>query len=210
ESIPLAERDAGKVRLTSEAGAADYTALVLELERRADIVVADTALAEPAFEYRWCGGRASSGSERLPVVAALPRGEGTMKKPALHWQILIAIVLAVFAGWLVNRAGAGDASAPGLFDVSFLSVFKYLGALFLNALKMIIVPLILSSIIVGMAGIGSSGNLGALDGRTLLFYIVTTIAGILVGLTLINIVGPGYGNGQPAGDLLALSAPADD
>ena len=49
ESIPLQERDAGKVRLTSEAGAADYTAVVLELERRSEIVVADNALAEPEF-----------------------------------------------------------------------------------------------------------------------------------------------------------------
>jgi peptidyl-prolyl cis-trans isomerase D len=49
ESTPVKERDAGKVRLTSEAGAADYTAVVLELERRADIVVADDALAEPEF-----------------------------------------------------------------------------------------------------------------------------------------------------------------
>jgi peptidyl-prolyl cis-trans isomerase D len=49
ESIPLQERDAGKVQLTSEAGAADYTAVVLELERRADIDVASDALAEPEF-----------------------------------------------------------------------------------------------------------------------------------------------------------------
>ncbi|HWM28448.1 MAG TPA: SurA N-terminal domain-containing protein [Woeseiaceae bacterium] len=49
ESIPLAERDAGKQRLTSESGGADYTALVLELERRADIVLADDALAAPEF-----------------------------------------------------------------------------------------------------------------------------------------------------------------
>lgn len=49
ESIPLKERDAGKQRLTSESGAADYTALVLELERRADIVLADDALAAPEF-----------------------------------------------------------------------------------------------------------------------------------------------------------------
>jgi peptidyl-prolyl cis-trans isomerase D len=49
ESIPVEERDAGKVRLTSEGGAADYTAVVLELERQADIVVADDALAEPEF-----------------------------------------------------------------------------------------------------------------------------------------------------------------
>jgi peptidyl-prolyl cis-trans isomerase D len=49
ESIPVQERDAGKEQLTSEAGAADYTALVLELERRADIVIAENALAEPEF-----------------------------------------------------------------------------------------------------------------------------------------------------------------
>ena len=133
-----------------------------------------------------------------------------MKKPALHWQIIGAIVLAGIAGWAVNLAGDGDASAPNVFGISFLSIFNYVGALFLNALKMIIVPLILSSIIVGMAGIGSSGNLGALGGRTLLFYVATTIAAILVGLTLMNIIGPGYVNGEPAGHLLALEASTDD
>jgi Na+/H+-dicarboxylate symporter len=75
---------------------------------------------------------------------------------------------------------------------------------------MIIVPLILSSIIVGMAGIGSSGNLGALGGRTIMFYVTTTIAAILVGLALINIIGPGYVDGEPAGDMLALEAPTDE
>ncbi|HEX6260973.1 MAG TPA: cation:dicarboxylase symporter family transporter, partial [Woeseiaceae bacterium] len=115
-----------------------------------------------------------------------------MTRLALHWQILIAIVLAGLAGWAVNHAGAGDPAAPDVFGVSFLSTFRYVGQLFLNALKMIIVPLILSSIIVGMAGIGGSGNLGALGGRTLMFYVTTTIAAILLGLTLINIVGPGY------------------
>jgi len=133
-----------------------------------------------------------------------------MKRLALHWQILIAILLAGLAGWTVNYAGDGDASAPSVLGVSFLSIFKYIGALFLNALKMIIVPLILSSIIVGMAGIGSSGNLGALGGRTLMFYVTTTIAAILVGLALINIIGPGYVDGEPAGDMLALEAPTDE
>jgi len=133
-----------------------------------------------------------------------------MKKPALHWQILIAILLAVGAGFAVNAVGDGDPMAPDILGVSFLSIFKYVGALFLNALKMIIVPLIMSSIIVGMAGIGSSGNLGALGGRTLMFYVATTIAAILVGLILINLVGPGYVNGEPAGDRLALDAPTED
>lgn len=133
-----------------------------------------------------------------------------MTRLALHWQILIAIALAGLAGWAVNSAGAGDPAAPDLFGVSFLSAFRYVGALFLNALKMIIVPLIMSSIIVGMAGIGASGNLGALGGRTLMFYVTTTIAAILLGLTLINIVGPGYVDGEPAGDLLALDASTAD
>lgn len=133
-----------------------------------------------------------------------------MKRLALHWQILIAILLAMLAGFAVNQAGDGDASAPSVFGVSFLAIFSYIGQLFLNALKMIIVPLIMSSIIVGMAGIGSGGNLGALGGRTIFFYVTTSIAAILVGLALINLVGPGYVNGEPAGELLALDASVED
>jgi Na+/H+-dicarboxylate symporter len=94
--------------------------------------------------------------------------------------------------------------------VSFVSVFKFIGAIFLNALKMIIVPLITSSIIVGVAGIGSGGNIGALGWRTLVFYATTTLAAILIGLFVINAVSPGYVDGQPAGDILALDAPAED
>jgi Na+/H+-dicarboxylate symporter len=135
---------------------------------------------------------------------------GQMTKLALHWQILIALGLAALAGWGVNVAGAGDPTAPDLFGVPFLTVFQYIGEMFLNALKMIIVPLILSSIIVGMAGIGSSGNLGRLGGRTLGFYVVTTGAAITLGLVLINLVEPGYVDGEPAGDLLALDASTEE
>jgi Na+/H+-dicarboxylate symporter len=129
-----------------------------------------------------------------------------MNMPALHWQILIAIGLAVAAGYSVNIAGGGDPTAPGVFGIPFVTIFDYIGDLFLNALRMIIVPLIMSSIIVGMAGIGSGGNIGALGGRTIFFYVTTSIAAILLGLLLINLVGPGYVNGEPAGDLLALDA----
>jgi Na+/H+-dicarboxylate symporter len=133
-----------------------------------------------------------------------------MKKLALHWQILIAILLAGLAGYLVNLFGDGDPTAPNLFGVSYLAAFQYIGEIFLNALKMIIVPLITSSIIVGVAGIGTSGNLGALGGRTLAFYAITTLAAILVGLVLINAVGPGYADGKPVGDTLALDAAGAD
>ena len=65
-----------------------------------------------------------------------------MRKLALHWQILIAILLAAVVGYVINKAGDCDPSAPNLFGVSFLSIFQYIGTLFLNALRMIIVPLI--------------------------------------------------------------------
>jgi proton glutamate symport protein len=132
-----------------------------------------------------------------------------MRKLALHWQILIAIVLAIFVGYLVNTNTVDDV-APGLFGVGYIPVFDYVGKLFLNALRMIIVPLIFSSIIVGVAGIGSGGNLGRLGGRTLLFYASTTLAAILLGLFIINTVEPGYVDGEPARELLALEHSVDD
>ncbi len=132
-----------------------------------------------------------------------------MRKLALHWQILIAIVLAVVVGTFIKSATTDD-FAPNVFGVPFVAIFDYIGKLFLNALKMIIVPLITSSIIVGVAGIGSGGNLGQLGGRTLLFYASTTLAAILVGLFIINAVQPGFADGQPVGEMLALEADAED
>ena len=132
-----------------------------------------------------------------------------MRKLALHWQILIAIVLAVIVGSLV-KSGTTDDFAPNIFGVPFVSIFDYIGQLFLNALKMIIVPLITSSIIVGVAGIGSGGNLGSLGGKTLLFYATTTLAAILVGLIIINAVQPGIEDGAPVGPTLALEADTTD
>ena len=129
-----------------------------------------------------------------------------MPKLALHWQILIAIIVAGIVGLFVFNAEAATGVAPTIFGVKYVAIFDYIGTIFLNALKMIIVPLITSSIIVGVAGIGSGGNLGALGGKTLLFYAATSLAAIVVGLVLVNIVGPGYVDGQPAKDLLALDA----
>lgn len=129
-----------------------------------------------------------------------------MKKLELHWQILIAILLAGVSGWLVNKSIASGVEDPSILGISIVGVFDYIGSLFLNGLKMIIVPLIMSSIIVGVAGIGSGGNLGKLGGRTMMFYVVTTLAATMVGLLLINIIGPGYVDGVPAGDMLALDS----
>jgi Na+/H+-dicarboxylate symporter len=133
-----------------------------------------------------------------------------MRKIALHWQILIAILLAGIVGTFIFNAREASGLEPELLGVAYTSIFQYIGTIFLNALRMIIVPLIMSSIIVGVAGIGSGGNLGALGGKTLMFYAVTTLAAILVGLVVINTVGPGYVNGEPARELLALEANTAD
>jgi len=130
-----------------------------------------------------------------------------MRKLELHWQILISIILAGIAGTIIFSYRESTGLEPTILTIPYVSIFDYIGTIFLNALRMIIVPLIMSSIIVGVAGIGSGGNLGALSGKTILFYATTTLAAILVGLLVINAIGPGYdGNGDPVGDQLALSA----
>ncbi len=116
-------------------------------------------------------------------------------KLKLHWQIMIALVLAVLAGIVSGKDAA-------LFGISFYAMFAFIGALFLNALKMIIVPLVVSSIIVGIAGIGSSGALGRLGGKTLLYYLSTSLLAILVGLLMVNLFTPGIIDGHPAREVL--------
>ncbi|MDT8385305.1 MAG: dicarboxylate/amino acid:cation symporter [Gammaproteobacteria bacterium] len=124
-------------------------------------------------------------------------------KLKLHWQILIALVLAVIAGTLTGTDGS-------LFGITFYSIYQFIGTLFLNALKMLIVPLIVSSIIVGIAGIGSTGALGRLGGKTLFYYMSTSLIAILIGLVMVNIIAPGVIDGAPAKDLIGLTADVDD
>ncbi|MCF7985865.1 MAG: dicarboxylate/amino acid:cation symporter [Thiohalocapsa sp.] len=110
-------------------------------------------------------------------------------KMKLHWQILIALALAVVAGLLAGEDG-------GLFGVTFYAAFDFVGQLFLNALKMLIVPLIVSSIIVGIAGIGDSDNLGRLGGKTIGYYALTSTLAIVVGLFVVNTIQPGVVDGS--------------
>ncbi len=114
--------------------------------------------------------------------------ENSMKKVALHWQIAIAIALAIIAGSLTGTEAS-------LFGVSYYAAYGFLGTLFLNALKMIIVPLVTSSIICGIANIGSDEGLGKLGGKTLLFYFTSSLLAILVGLFMVNLIQPGTGSG---------------
>ncbi|MBW6498269.1 MAG: dicarboxylate/amino acid:cation symporter [Bacteroidales bacterium] len=101
-----------------------------------------------------------------------------MKKLQLHWQILIALVLGI------------------IFGVTFPDLIKYvewMGTLFLRALRMIIVPLIFSSIVSGVTGLGSGENLGRMTMKTIGYYLTTSLFAIFTGLILVNLIKPGVG-----------------
>ena len=119
-----------------------------------------------------------------------------MIKIPLHWQILAAIALATVIGLAIDT----DTTFIGL---NLHSTFDFIGTLFLNGLKMIIVPLVFSSIICGVAGMGSGEGIGRLGGKTLAFYMLSSLAAILVGLVLVNLVAPGISDGVPALDKFA-------
>ena len=75
----------------------------------------------------------------------------------------------------------------------------------MNALKMIIVPLIMSSIIVGISSIGGTQGLARLGGKTLAFYFTTTFFAILIGLTMVNVLTPGLVDGEPGREAFGLN-----
>ena len=94
----------------------------------------------------------------------------------LHWQVLIALVAGVAFGWLAPAASEG---------------IGFLGDIFLRLLKMIIIPLIFTSLVSGIASLGSARSVGRVGVRTVIYYTLSTTLAISVGLTLVNIIKPG-------------------
>jgi Na+/H+-dicarboxylate symporter len=125
-----------------------------------------------------------------------------LSRLALHWQIFIALVLAVLVGAFLDPATT-------LFGISLNSVFNFVGTLFLNALKMLIVPLIMSSIIVGMMEI-EPDTLGRLGYKTLIYYAASSLVAILIGLLVVNMFQPGIADGEPVREMIGLSVDTDD
>jgi proton glutamate symport protein len=133
-------------------------------------------------------------NDKMSVSPSNNNGNGL----ALHWKILIALVLGAIAGYL--------STGVSVLGTPLLSVYEFGGQLFLNALKMLIVPLIASSIALGVAGLGNTDSLGSMGFKTALFYVLTTSTAIVTGLIVVNLVQPGIVDGQPAAGLLALDA----
>ncbi|SDY62969.1 cation:dicarboxylate symporter family transporter [Thermoactinomyces sp. DSM 45892] len=104
-----------------------------------------------------------------------------MKKFGLAWQILFGLVVGVIVGAIFYG------------DPTIETYLKPIGDVFIRLIKMIVIPIVIASIVVGVAGVGDTKKLGKLGGKTILYFeIITTIA-LVLGLLLANIFQPGAG-----------------
>jgi Na+/H+-dicarboxylate symporter len=120
-----------------------------------------------------------------------------LKKSSLLIQVLIAIAIAMLIGGL---------STPDseLFGIPYIKLFGFLGQLFLNALTLLVVPLVGSSIVSGISQMGKDKSFGRLGAKTFFFYIITTFLAVVTGLLFVNLIKPGS---YIAGATATLAAP---
>ena len=105
-----------------------------------------------------------------------------MKKLALHWKIIIGMVLGVVYGLIANKLGWVD------FTNAWI---KPWGVIFVNLLKLIAVPLVFASLIKGVASLSDISKLSRIGGKTIAFYLTSTVVAVTIGLFLVNTVQPG-------------------
>jgi len=124
----------------------------------------------------------------------------------LQWLILSAMAAGVALALVANAAGFGEAVAAAADPV---------GTVFINLLKMIMVPLVFTSIVTGVTGLGDPRRLGRIGLKTVLYYVATTGLAVIVGLVLVTVIRPGEREGLTEGDAVgvvrqALPAPEAD
>ncbi|EJN39064.1 glutamate/aspartate:proton symporter GltP [Pseudomonas sp. NPDC089395] len=107
-------------------------------------------------------------------------------KLSLAWQIVIGLVLGVAIGALLNHFSAEKA-----WWIS--NVLQPAGDIFIRLIKMIVVPIVISSLIVGIAGVGDAKKLGSIGLKTIVYFEVVTTIAIVVGLVMANLFHPGAG-----------------
>ena len=103
-------------------------------------------------------------------------------KLELHWKIIIGLVLGLIFGVLAAANGWGG------FTTNWIAPF---GKIFINLLKLIAVPLVLSSLITGVASLSDLKKLSRIGGKTITIYIVTTTIAVTIGLVSVNLLKPG-------------------
>jgi Na+/H+-dicarboxylate symporter len=148
----------------------------------------------------------------------------------LHWQIFIGLLLAFVYALIVRQVvgipptaaveaageSAGAAARSGVYGAAeqarlraeaiaglqaWRAPFSFVGDLFLRLLKLIIIPLILTSVVAGIQSLGSAKRLGRLGALTIGYYLTTSFLAVIIGLGVVNILQPGKGLGlSVAGD----------
>ena len=107
-----------------------------------------------------------------------------LKKLPLHWKIIIGMVFGVLFGFLMSNFGQ--------FGKDLISDWiKPFGTIFINALKLIAIPLILASLIKGISDLKDISKLSKMGGITITTYLITTVIAVSVGLGIVNIIKPG-------------------
>jgi Na+/H+-dicarboxylate symporter len=119
----------------------------------------------------------------------------------LYTKISIGLVLGAAVGAAVNVSGVGTTLAWTEGALPFLS---FLGSAFIRAITMIVIPLVVSSLLIGVASLGDLRKLGRMGGKTLGYYLVTTAVAITIGLTLATLVAPGARINPETRDALAV------
>ena len=107
-----------------------------------------------------------------------------MKKLPLHTKILIGMLMGLILGMIAIQF-----EALSSFTLDYIKPF---GTIFIRALKMVAVPLVLASLIIGVANIGDISKLSRMGGKTLGIFIITTIISITIGLALVAVIKPGH------------------
>ena len=105
-----------------------------------------------------------------------------MKKIALHWQIIIGMILGVIYGVFASNMGYVDFTSNWI---------KPWGVIFVNLLKLIAVPLVFASLIKGVTSLSDISKLSRIGGKTISFYLISTVIAVSIGLLLVNTVNPG-------------------
>ncbi len=115
------------------------------------------------------------------------RRSGGRRNMALHWQIILGLVVGGAAGLLVNILSIADTRAVGVAR----AIAEPLGQIFLRLIFMVVVPLVFSALALGVAGIGDLRRLGRLGLRTLVLALVLSAISVAIGITLANTIRPG-------------------
>ncbi len=123
-----------------------------------------------------------------------------MKSKSLTTMIIAGLVLGIIAGFIINTVATVETAKAYSQDISILT------AIFLRLIKMIIAPLIISTLVVGIAKMGDAKTLGRIFSKTLLLFICASLISIALGLVIVNIFQPGAGINFVAHDAASVAA----